>query len=716
MTYKPGNELKHKQTMSLTDVLELNKTELFAKIRNGLPVVQRTQNLLDCKDDLLFAWHAKDSCLLVRNWRSSLAAKVNIQFQTLIPSSLVSLEVDRVLASNEGSLVALSGPRGVVIMELPRRWGPDGYYKDGKPVITCRTFGLDTQLFLKNPHLEVRQVRWHPHSVSDSTLLVLLNNNTIRVYNHSKLRHVWQVGPPVLRSGANNSLCDFGELAVDFDIAPAAKPRVTEPETAGNNETTLDKSNKTLVAAKSLPKQERIEWPMVVLRENGNIYILMTGVDSENTRLQGPVTITPQAHDNYGLESCALMIIPSLPPTIVIAESNGKLHHALLMEAEATEHSFNEVDDSVLIEPAEYVVHVLETVELELGISAPATGKEGGNCPIYLKRDLINELRYFAYHNAGLHAVTVSFIAELQRYLESESDEDRLELAVSASAEYILCTKFDSSETVNAVFGLALLQIPAGIVLLLGSGQVISLKLVIDAQLLVTPNENKPVDSEVSQKESGPPFVDTIKSLLQRSVNQPILADKLSSPSAQESFELLNQAIEVLREQYLKRHDLVRAAFTRHINQIQLKKEQQLQEIQDLEQERELISERAHKLAERFEEISYNQELLVRKCNALMQRANASLPNSVIAEREFSQEVIRLNKVTQSLAAGLETAKKTFNKQRYHIAQSQEDLKKNAYELPEKQHRTITEILTQLTGEIDRQITDVKRINKIVGI
>ncbi|XP_016961398.1 nuclear pore complex protein Nup88 [Drosophila biarmipes] len=704
--------------MPLTDVLELNKTELFAKIRDGLPVVQRTQNLLDCKDDLLFAWDSKESCLLVRNWRSSLAAEVNVQFQTLIPSSMVSLEVDRVLASNEGSLVALSGPRGVTVMELPRRWGTDGYYKDGKARVTCRTYSLDTQLFLNNPHLEVRQVRWHPHSVSDSTLLVLLNNNTIRVYNHSKLRHVWQVGPSILRSGTNSSLCDFGEVAVDFDIAPAGKSRDTEPGTGGENETTLDKSNKTLMAAKSLPKQERIEWPVVVLRENGNIYILMTGLDSDKTRLQGPITITPQARDNYGLESCAVMIIPSLPPTLVIAESNGKLHHALLMEAESSEHSFNEVDDFVLIEPAEYVIHVLETVELELGLTASgaAAGGESYNCPVYLKRDLINELRYFAYHNAGLHAVTVNFISELQRYLDSESEDDRLELAACSRAEYILCTKFDSSDAVNAVFGLALLQIPAGVVLLLGSGQVVSLKLVIDAQLLVTPNEKKQTGADVSQQETGPSFVDTIKSLLQRSVNQPILADKLSSPSAQESYELLNQAIEVLREQYLKRHDLVRAAFARHINQINLKKEQQKQEIQDLEQERELISERAHKLAERFEEISYNQELLVRKCNALMQKANASLPNSVVAEREFSQEVGRLNKVTQSMAAGLEDAKKTLNKQRYHIAKSQEDLKKNAYELPEKQHRTITEILTQLTGEIDRQITDVKRINKIVGV
>ncbi|KAH8257896.1 hypothetical protein KR038_002771 [Drosophila bunnanda] len=712
--------------MSLTDILELNKEELFEKIRHGLPLVQKTQNLLDCKDDLLFAWDAKDSCLLVHNWRASLTdaegkhASGGIRCQTLIPANAVGLEVDRVLASNEGSLVALGGPRGVTILELPRRWGPDGNFKDGKAKITCRTFSLDTQLFQNNPPLEVRQLRWHPHSVSDSTLLVLLNNNTIRVYNHAKLRHVWQVGPSVMRSTANNSLSDFGEVAVDFDIAPAAKPRNADQDNASTADTTANQRNQTLQAAKSVQKQAKIEWPVLVLRENGNIYILLTGLDSEKTRLQGPITITPQARDNYGLESCALMVIPSLPPTVVMAESNGKLHHALLMEAEAAEHSFNEVDDFVLIEPAEYVIHVLETVKLELGLSASSKAGAGTgaayNCPIHLKRDLINELRYFAYHNAGLHVVTVNFIAELQRYLESEVEHDRLEMTASSHAEYILCTKFNSGEGINAVLGIALLQMPAGVVLLLGSGQVVSLKLVIDAQLLVTPSEHRKADLDIDEQDSGPSFVDTIKSLLQRSVNQPILADKLASPSAQESYELLNQAIEVLREQYLKRHDLVSTAFARHINQIQLKKEQQLQEIQDLEQERELISERAHKLAERFEEISYNQELLVRKCYNLMKKANAALPNNIVAEREFSQEVTRLNEVTKGLAASLDAAKKSLNKQRYHIAKSQEELKQNAYELPENQHNTIKDILTQLNGEINRQIIDVKRINKIVGV
>ncbi|KAH8420709.1 hypothetical protein KR222_002481 [Zaprionus bogoriensis] len=707
--------------MSLTDVLELNKTELFAKIRNGLPIVSQTQNLLDCKDDLLYVWDSNESCLLVTNWRVALlgqeAKRAAVSFQTLIPSNTIGVHVDRIVISNEGSLVALSGPQGVFILEVPRRSGPDGSFMNGKPKITCRSYSLDALLFQNNPQLEVRQLRWHPDSVSDSTLLVLLSNNTIRVYNHTKLRHVWMVGPLPA-----TSLTDFGEISVDFDIAPAVKTRSTankEPNASLSSSSALNQSNKTLVAAKS--RQEKVEWPIVILRENGNIYIMLSGIDSELTRLQGPITMTPQTSANYGLESCSLLIIPSLPPTVIIAESIGKLHHALLLESENTEHSFNDLDGDLIVEPSEWTLHVTETVELELGLSAASANASAGaySCPIHLKRDLINEMRYFAYHNAGLHIVTVNFISELQRFLESEAEDSQLVLSTPSSAEYVLCTKFDSSDRTNPVYGVALLQMPAGLVLLLSSGQVISLKLVIDVQLLMAAKDSvqrKTTDAVLEQQGASPSFVEAIKALLQRSVSQPILADKLASPTAHERYELLNQAVEVLRSQYLKRHELVRAEFAKRINCIKLQKKQQLEEIVSLENEREIISERAHKLAERFEEISDNQEVLVRRCQKLMQQANATLPNSVVAEREFSQEVARINKATKTLAANFDNVKQLMNRQRYNIAKSQESANNKAYELPEKQKRTITEILSQLSHEIDRQITDVKRINKIMGI
>lgn len=58
--------------------------------------------------------------------------------QTLLPQSRVDFTVAKITASHEGSYLALSGRRGVTVLELPRRWGPNGQYKEGKESILCR--------------------------------------------------------------------------------------------------------------------------------------------------------------------------------------------------------------------------------------------------------------------------------------------------------------------------------------------------------------------------------------------------------------------------------------------------------------------------------------------------------------------------------------------------------------------------------------------------
>ncbi|XP_067637382.1 nuclear pore complex protein Nup88 [Eurosta solidaginis] len=726
-----------------TDTLKLNHTAMFAKIRAGLPAERNhTQNLLECKDDMLFAWDSGENCLLAINWRlAALEGFDSIQYQNLIPSVPQSFQVERVVASNEGSLIALAGARGVTVLELPRRWGKDGLYMEGKEKITCRAINLDAQLFSNNPHLELRQLRWHPFSPTDSHLLVLLSDNTIRVYDNSTLRHVWQVGPVPIKS--DNSLNSsfptpflLGEMSVDFDIAPAVALKDegvldSSSTTTINNKSKKDALNNNRNTTKALNEtttknSERIEWPVVVLRENGNIYVLMAGLDSYKPRLQGPLTITPESSDNYGLDSCAILIIPSLPPTLIIAESNGNLHHALFLEAEEAEESFNEVDASLVIHPSEYTVHVLETVLLELGLPKDDPKSKIYNCPIQLKRDYINEMRYFAYHNAGLHAITINFISELQRFAESDVDEDISPLAIPSHAEYIVCTKIDTSERINAVLGFVLLQMPSGIVLLLSSGQVISLKLIIDPKVLVESVKIKEETEKSLPKLEAkseldrmlePSFVDHIKNMLKRDVTQPILSvDKTSTPTLQESYELLTQAIEVLRTQYLKRHEQVRAEITKRINTIKLRKEQQEREIADLEKERENIRETAHRLAERFEEISEKQEIITKKCQLLVRQAHTRLPTNPVADKEFAQEVERINRETKDLANAMLQARDAINKQSYHISKYNQTAKKKTFHLPERQEKNIKEILMQIAAEVDLQIRDVKHINQQLGV
>lgn len=97
----------------------------------------------------------------------------------------------------------------------------------------------------------------------------------------------------------------------------------------------------------------------------------------------------PAQPDNYGLDYCAVLVLPSQPPTIVVAETNGNLHHGLLLDVadggQELGSCSSEVDASLRMCPAEWSVHVLETVQLELGLASAAT-RQQTHCPIFLKR------------------------------------------------------------------------------------------------------------------------------------------------------------------------------------------------------------------------------------------------------------------------------------------------------------------------------------------
>lgn len=355
--------------VSSADSFGFSGMKIFEVARDCLPDDRkRTQNLVETKDDVLFVWNSKNCCVLTLNWRAASARKDQQQkYQTLIPSAPQNFTVEKILPSAEGTFLALSGPRGLSILELPRRWGPNGQYQNGKECIICRAYNLDEHLFTENPNLEVLQIRWHPASPTDSHILALLSDNSIRVYDVDSLRHVWRVGPspgllvngghPVSPSPGHAStsaklayLNSLGDTAVDFDIAP---PRVVSATTVnGSDDTTMLSSRTTMVSMMrdnlnissatttnsfvktQKPNNDKVEWPIVILRGDGNVYILCAGIDTDRPKLQGPISILPQVEDNYGLDSCSLVVIPSLPPTIIIAESTGKTHHALLLEEE----------------------------------------------------------------------------------------------------------------------------------------------------------------------------------------------------------------------------------------------------------------------------------------------------------------------------------------------------------------------------------------------
>lgn len=400
-----------------TDTFRFESQPFFEQLRKAIPNdTVNTQNLIESKDDMLFAWNPSESTVIVFNWRlAQIKGDGNVNFQTLIPASPVDFVVNKVTASHEGQYLALSGNRGVAILEIPCRYGPNGMYKEGKPRILCTTHVLDENFFASNTFVNVQQVRWHPASPKDCNLMVLLSNNSIRVYDDVKLQHIWKIGPTPCAMPPTKSSLPFlnslGDTAIDFDISA---PRVTlsaNTTFATNNDSTVNEN-----------LSRNVEWPLVILWGNGNLYIALIGLDTDKPRLQGPLSMYPSTKDNYGLDSCAILALPSNPTTLVVVEPSGRLFHMILVEADPELNNSENFDETGLkYEPCEWIVNVVEVVELEIGLKSH-DNKNDDNNQIFLKADINNDSRYFAYHTAGLHAISIEFLPAMQRYFEENGN------------------------------------------------------------------------------------------------------------------------------------------------------------------------------------------------------------------------------------------------------------------------------------------------------
>uniref|UniRef100_A0A336M5T4 CSON012591 protein n=1 Tax=Culicoides sonorensis TaxID=179676 RepID=A0A336M5T4_CULSO len=588
-----------------------------------------------------------------------------------------------------------------------------------------RAFNLDERLFINNPNLEILQVKWHPASPTDSHLLVLLSDNSIRVYDNETLRHVWRVGPAPLSIsviGTSGSLMNsLGDTAVDFDIAP---PRVA-PQSRNADDFRAQTSliNDTFVTTQQPPK---VEWPILILRGDGNIFILCAGVDTERPHLQGPISFLPQVQDNYGLDSCGILVIPTLPATVVIAESSGKLHHAMLIEGEPEgfkNTSIDENDSTLLMDPPEWDLYVVETVELELGLSN-RTSSKAYSCPLFLKKDITNDYRYFVYHNTGLHAITIDFVHQLEDFVNApeSSCESMPILSSNSRAEYLVCTKALDGNTHNPVLGFTLSQSPSGLILLLSSGQVVSQNLITDPSLIsdwqLTPSNNQKTQNLKSpvKKVIKDSFENHIRNILKSNVSQPILKlDKNVEPKPQEALEILMQATQVLREQHFTKHDKARQDIQKRVKVLQMLKEQQMREIEQLQNEKDQIRDKAEKLAEMYEDICEKQNSLYKRAQDVVRLSTLRLPQSSSMEKEFFNNLEKINKKTKLMMKNLEQAKLRLKTQE-EMMQTVKDLPEKRIVMPANKENAIKEILADMTQQIEKQISDVKKLNAIVNV
>lgn len=286
-----------------------------------------------------------------------------------------------------------------------------------------------------------------------------------------------------------------------------------------------------------------------------------------------------------------------------------------------------------------------------------------------------------------------------------------------------MCTKALDNSKLNTVVGFSLLQSPPGFVLLLSSGQVVSQNIITNPSFLqsnrltAASNENTKENHEsaISSKVfSTGSFVESVRQILASGTTQPILklnASKDTTPK--ESIELLLDAFQRLRDQYITKHDNVRQKIENRVKILRVLDEQQRQEMTELLQEKSKLRDNAERLAEKYEEINDRQQSLLKSLHEILRLINLRMPATFVAERNFSEQINKIHAATKDLAANVTAAKKKMEKQQQH---STTDKPAKILTLQPKQETVLKEIIADSNSQIEAQIKEIKRIKKTLNM
>lgn len=90
-----------------------------------------------------------------------------------------------------------------------------------------------------------------------------------------------------------------------------------------------------------------LQWPVFILYGSGEVYFTITILSTSRPsmhKLYGPLSMTPPCDDNYGSDSCNLLVLQSSPPVLVIATTTGKLHHCIVIDSDIEDAGSNVSD------------------------------------------------------------------------------------------------------------------------------------------------------------------------------------------------------------------------------------------------------------------------------------------------------------------------------------------------------------------------------------
>lgn len=632
---------------------------------------EKLRNLFVLQDDVLYAWNSLENCLFCINLKRLEEHDEETPYQKLHLLSPPAFSVERVISSECGSRLCLWGSRGVTVAELPSRWGRDGLFESGSQTILCKSYSLDERFLYSQG--EILRVHWHPKSLSH--VLVLISDNTMRLYNIAlksgpKLVKIFTIGPKPTGSLGQTVLDSLGDTAVDFTPTPDAEH-------------------------------------LLILSGNGDVYMLQCDLDNNGlqAKLKGPLAMYPPADDNYGSESCAITALGGIdtPTLVVIASASAALYHCLLLP-----NASDDKDNS-------HALYVVESVELNVTLGSEDTVQY--MFPMHLYP--VGRSTYACVHARGLHCVAMPVLDRLEEY--AQADEGEMESILQA-----ICTKASFARHVlcsRAPTALALSAAPPHSLLLLShDGELLTRTLepynleehFFKAMQLKNPSLEQEDMKNLFKERQKLSFTTIVQEVLEKKVSQPILKLDKKEPSPKECLELLTQSTVKLRGEYIARQRRAADVIARKLTAARALAAQHAAWFADLQKEVDNVKLNTAVLKEKRYLAEKYQEDMKYRCSTVIRSLRTD--GSSAEERRALLELLQHQRSSAQLAGRLATLKQLALDKELQLKKCQEEYKKKDTVLGKSHSDTISSILQQQTVQISKIIEETKLLKDQLGV
>lgn len=696
----------------------LSEHSLFPQLRaqNASKSAAQLKNLVCCVDSDLLVWNQEDCAFHTLRLRSLNGGSSDCE-QRLLCINPPLFDVTEVLLNPTQQHIALLGSKGLMVLDVPKRWGKNSEFEGGEQTVNCRTIPIAERIFTSSTSLVLKQAAWYPSETQEPRLILLTSDNTIRIYklyDHLSPEKVIPLSnadedTSVPQNGRSYK-ASLGEIAVAFDFGPLA----------------------AVSKGVGLHSKENSAYPLYILYENGEtflIYIDLQGSSSNVGRLLGPLPMHPAAEDNYGYDACSVLCLSCIPNILVIATESGLLYHCVVLEGEdddeqTSDKSWNSSSDLI---PSLYV---FECVELELALKLTTEEEEESmetdfSCPIKLHRDPVCPSRYHCTHVAGIHSVGLAWFSRLEKFLSAgEEDKDSLqELAAEQRClvEHILCTKPLPCRLPAPIQGFWIisdLSLGTTMICLTSGYECITRPLLTTIRPPSPPLLCSQVDSHITEsvphvlEDVKGPFENHIRNILSRTSANPLLlnsSSKDSSPPPEECLQLLSRATQVFREEYVLKQDMAREEIQRRVKLLIAQKQKQLKDLRYCNEERKSLKETAERLAEKYEEAKEKQDDLLNRLKAVLHSFNTRHPVLTDSERDMKKELVTTNEQLHHMDNAIKQVKLKMDYQERKMEKVKSPRKSNLT-LSDYQRKNIQTVLKEQSEHIQKM---VKQINDI---